>query len=66
MWIQVSDDEAEVLGMINLDNFDLITRGGYYGESLYKITVKKGETNTDYYIGGNDLHTLNKYLNAGR
>lgn len=66
MWIQVSDDEGEVKGMINLDNFDLITMVGAYGSDYFEITVVKGETSTDYYIGGNDKHSLNRYLNRGR
>lgn len=66
MWIQVSDDEGEVKGMINLDNFDLIEIGGAHGQNYFKITVTQGETTTDYYIGGSDRRSLNRYLDAGR
>lgn len=66
MFIQVSDDEGEVKGMLNLEKVDLITIGGAHGADYFKITVKIGATTTDYYIGGSDRESLHRYLDEGR
>jgi len=66
MWVQIFNESGVVQGMLNIQSCDIVKIGGAQGYNFFKITVTKGSITKDYYIGDQDLSSLQRYLNRSR